>query len=403
MSEPYLVKPNFKHKPMDEDKKSFCRVGKHHDEIGCFTEVENYINLMVAPSGSYILRPFDGMWTLKVEGVDIFENYRDGTSRIKGIDYVTGKENKFSSDVTSILLLNDLEVHPEDIEKRWLKRSGTIFNSWNEMMTFDVFLEKRKGVYVVTNNNIYILDENSSDLLNDSLDEIKDKHDEDVKALQDKDKEHDAKDKALTDKDTAQQKEIDALKQKDIALDKVDAELLAKINLVLQYYNKSDDEDTLAPKFDTFDLIYNSEYVSEVNPWVRVDPLSGMVHLNIRMKLKKALVGNDSIKIAELPDAFMPAISSAMTWIVREEITTENHPEGQPSGTPTNIDGVAVCSYTDMEGVLPYIRVLPFTEVPVNHYIYVGCSYFLPNGKIGNLNLSKAIAEHDEFKKEANL
>ena len=392
MSEPYLVQPNFNHAPMDEDKKTFCRVGKHHDEIGDFTEVENYINLMVAPSGSYILRPFDGMWTLKVEGVDIFEKYRDISSRVKGTDYVTGLENYFSSNTTSILLLNDLDIHPEDTKKEYARRSGTIFNAENEMMTFDVFLEKRKGLYVVTNNNIYILDDNSDDLLNGLLNEIKDKHDKDVKALQDKDAEQDKK----------HDNDVKVLQDKDKEHDNSITNLLNKINVIMQYYNQKEDN-TLIPKFDTFELTYNKNYVSEVNPWVRVDTLNGMVHVNIRMKLKAVLSANDSIKIAELPADFMPALSSAMTWIVRDEVVTDVHPEGQPSGKPTNIDGVAVCSYTDMANTMPYIRVLPFADVPIDHYIYVGCSYFLPEEKIGKQNLSKALVVHDEFVKEGSL
>ena len=396
MSEPYLVKPNFNHAPMNEDKKSFCRVGKHHEEIGCFTEVENFINLMVAPSGSYILRPFDGMWTLKVGDVDIFENYRDVSSYVKGIDYVTGLENKFSCNLTNILLLNDLEVHPEDIEKRWLKRSGTIFNSFNEMMTFAVWLEKINGVYVVTNMYIYILDENSSDLLNDLLDEIKDKHEEDVKALLDKDKEHDDaikvlqdKDKEHDEKDKAHDDAIKALQDKDKSHD-------TKIQNILKYYEETDDGD-LQHIYEEFPLLYNQNYVKAVVPNIMVDVMNGIVYYDLRFLMKSGFPTEESVIIAKTPNDFMPRISSPSNWTVRNNIINKDN-EYYPVSNVTLKDGKGVVAFTAEEN---YGRVIVNAKdaIEENQFLYVSGSYFLKRDNVGNQNLNKTLTEHEGYVK----
>ena len=392
MSEPYLVKPNFNYKPMDEDKKSFCRVGKHHDEIGCFSVEENYLDLMIAPSGSYILRPFDGTWTLKVGDVDIFENYRDGSSRVKGIDYVTGLENKFSSDVTSILLLNDLEVHPDDVEKGWLKRSGTIFNSFNEMMTFDVFLEKRKGVYIVTNNNIYILDDNTENLFNTIIDALKEKdqqhdekdkeHDDAIKALQDKDKAHDDKDKAHDDA-------IKALQDKDKAHD-------SKIQNILKYYEETDDGD-LQHIYEEFPLLYNQNYVKAVVPNIMVDVMNGIVYYDLRFLMKSGFPTEESVIIAKTPNDFMPRISSPSNWTVRNNIINKDN-EYYPVSNVTLKDGKGVVAFTAEEN---YGRVIVNAKnaIEENQFLYISGSYFLKRDNVGNQNLDKTLTEHDGYVK----
>lgn len=415
MSEPYLVKPNFNHAPMDEDKKSFCRVGKHHDEIGCFTEVEKTINLMIAPSGSYILRPFDGTWTLNFEGVDIFEKYRDSSSRVKGTDYVTGLENYFSSNTTAILLLNDLEIHPEDTKKEYARRSGTIFNAENEMMTFTAYFVKGE----ITNNHIYILDDNTENLFKDIIDALKDKdrqhdekdkeHDDAIAGLQNKDKEHDnaitslqKKDKEhdislnglggavniLYNKNTEVVNSINILTQKDVNLE-------AKIHSVLKYFEETDDGN-LQHIYEEFPLLYNEQYVKAVNPHIMVDPLAGIVYYDLRFLMKSGFPTSESVIIAKCPDDFMPQMSAPSSYTVRNHTIMDG--EYYPVSNVTLKDGKGVFAFTSEEN---YGRVIVNAkdEVEENQFLYLSGSYFMKKANMGKQDLSKSLTEHGNFVK----
>lgn len=361
-----------------EDSKDFCRTGKHAKHKGIRTVVNGGLDLYSSPTGTYILKPIEGRWWFKWNGKPIYDYTKFFMYLENGIfddvnikEFITQNEDiRLECHRTAYIILNDLEASPpEKGYSRMYDRVGFIITG-NQVVKFDVryFGEQFDGL------NFYIYDTwDSYRILDDIFEELRD-------ALEE-----------LANEDEEIRNLISNLEKKHNT----------DINKILKYFNQTPDGN-LQHKYDDFPMLFNSNYVDGVYKTIKADILSGVVYYDLRMSTKVTIPASTFVTIAECPLAFMPDLSSPSSWVVRNKVITDAYPEGTPEREPLLLDGKGVFAHTyDTTYGMVFIKTKD--EIPAGKFLYLTGSYLMNPDNIGNLNLSKSIAEHGEFKLEENL
>ena len=166
------------------------------------------------------------------------------------------------------------------------------------------------------------------------------------------------------------------------------------INLILQYYNKTEDG-VLQHIYDSFPLLYNSQYVKAVNPHIKVDPLAGIVYYDLRFLMKAGFPVNESVIIARCPNDYMPQMSAPCSWAVRNNYVNDSG-NYEPVYQVLLKDGKGAFSYTSVNSQGPVV-VIAEDEIEENQFLYLSGSYFMKKSSMGRQDLDKSLVEYDEF------